>query len=65
MDSINLVEDKLGDIAGASAIKSSLSKARRGLKKDDSAEGRRAALELQQQASADFATDVAWRTPGQ
>jgi hypothetical protein len=61
MDAISLVEDQLGGIAGASAIKTNLSKARRILKKDDSAEGRNEALALFSQAKDDLTADVKWR----
>jgi hypothetical protein len=61
MNAISLVEDQLGGIAGASAIKTNLSKARRILKKDDSAEGRNEALALFSQAKDDLTADVKWR----
>lgn len=61
MDAISLVEDQLGEIAGASAIKTNLSKARRILKKDESAEGRTEALALFNQAKSDLTADIQWR----
>nr|CAA6827048.1 MAG: TRAP dicarboxylate transporter, DctM subunit, unknown substrate 6 [uncultured Thiotrichaceae bacterium] len=61
MDAIKVVEGQLGEVAGASAIKSSLSKARRTLKKDDSAEGRSKAMELFNKAKDDMTADIKWR----
>ncbi len=61
MTKIEAVEAALGDLEGASAIKSSLSKARRELKKDDSAEIRVKAGELLQTAETTLAEGAAWR----
>jgi len=61
MDTIKAVEGRLGDIAGASSIKSSLSKARRALKKDDSEEGRAKAMDHQKDAIDKYVAEMAWR----
>ncbi len=70
MQAIKQVESLLGEIAGTSAIKSfagtsaiksSLAKARRTLKKDDSAEGRAAALQRFNKAKTTLAADIKWR----
>ena len=61
MDTIKTVEDRLGDIAGASAIKSNLSRARRALKKDDSEEGRTAAIKFQKKAIEIYESEMVWR----
>ncbi|MEZ5536271.1 MAG: TRAP transporter large permease subunit [Thiolinea sp.] len=62
MESIQRVEDLLGEIAGSAPVKSPLSKARRALKKDDSAEGRNEAMALFNEAKKELATETGWRS---
>lgn len=61
MESIKQVESQLGEISGASGIKSPLSKARRALKKDDSAAGREKALGLYNEAKDNLIAEIKWR----
>ena len=61
MDTIKAVEGRLGDIAGASSIKSLLSKARRTIKKDDSEVGRAKAMDYQKDAIDKYLADMEWR----
>ncbi|RVU86086.1 TRAP transporter large permease subunit [Leucothrix sargassi] len=65
MDAIKASEKRLGDIKGASSIKSALSKARRAIKKDDSAEGRATAMASYDKAVATFESEMSWRTKAQ
>lgn len=61
MDTIKAVEGRLGDIAGASSIKSLLSKARRTIKKDDSEAGRAKAMDYQKDAIDKYVAEMEWR----
>ncbi|PID46138.1 MAG: C4-dicarboxylate ABC transporter permease [Proteobacteria bacterium] len=61
MKTIKAIESRLGDVAGASNIKSALSKARRTIKKDDSAAGRTKALGYQKNAIDRYVAQMQWR----
>ena len=62
MKTIKAVESQLSDIAGSSKIKSALSKARRAIKKDDSAEGRTKAMTFHATAIEQYESEMEWRT---
>ncbi|MGB1010095.1 MAG: TRAP transporter large permease subunit [Thiolinea sp.] len=61
MEKIKAVESQLSEVTDSSKIKSGLSKARRVLKKDDSAAGREKALEWHGKSVAEFEAQVEWR----
>lgn len=61
MDTIKAVEGRLSEIAGTSAIKSALSKARRTIKKDDSDAGRTKAMTYHKDAIDKYVAEMAWR----
>ncbi|PWQ95960.1 TRAP transporter large permease subunit [Leucothrix arctica] len=62
MDLIKASEKRLGDIKGASSIKSALSKARREIKKDDGEEGRGKAMGFYDKAQTAYSSEMAWRS---
>ncbi|MFT5258652.1 MAG: tripartite ATP-independent transporter DctM subunit [Saprospiraceae bacterium] len=61
MAAIKVVEKELGDIKGASSIKSKLSKARRILKKGEDATARSAAIAKLDEMKAELQNEIQWR----